>query len=523
MPKKPKPASKLSEESISIKDLKNRRVVSLLKEAARTPASKNEKPQPVPKKKQASKPAAAKATTKASPKKGANTFAGQPLAPMAKKLAPLKPGIKKTGSDEVPATAPVFPPESTASLNLAFATRVHRPLVKHAQEVLQSTLQGKSQAEDVLGAHFKNHPGLGKRDRAFVTDLVFAVQRHYRLLCFCAKIEEDDVEAATTLPPLCLALAQAPRWQDVFPEEELPAAEARFEEAKSDLALFFSISMELDELATAALGEDHWRRELEALDQTEQGLYLRVNRLKTTPEKVIAQFQKEEVDAVPIPGYPDALFLEKKISLQNHPLYLGGHVEVQNAGSQAIAPALDVQPGQSVWDACAGAGGKSLHLAALMQNQGRLLSSDISNKKLPELERRARRAGASILEVQKMNAVKPLGSIGMFDRILLDVPCSSLGTLRRKPGLKQTINAESLEEITALQARILTACALHLLPGGKLVYATCSILPQENQQQVDAFLEKNSGYDLLSSQTIWPSETGFDGFFWAVISRKSDA
>ena len=193
-------------------------------------------------------------------------------------------------------------------------------------------------------------------------------------------------------------------------------------------------------------------------------------------------------------------------------------VEIQDAGSQAIAPLLEVEPGMRVIDACAGAGGKTLHLAALMQGQGEIVAMDVSAAKLSELRRRAAKAGTRIIrtETWREDTLKRYG--GWADRVLIDAPCSGLGTLRRQPDLKWRLSEAALEKTRRLQRRLLDHYPGLLKPGGKLVYATCSVLTSENEQQIETLRERDGRFEIEETRRISPAATGWDGFFAARLA-----
>jgi 16S rRNA (cytosine967-C5)-methyltransferase len=194
--------------------------------------------------------------------------------------------------------------------------------------------------------------------------------------------------------------------------------------------------------------------------------------------------------------------------------------EQQDAGSQKVAAALAVEPGMRVIDACAGAGGKTLHIAAAMQGKGRLIAMDVEQWKLENLKERARRAGAHNIETRVIEDSKTIKRLKeSADRVLLDVPCSGLGVLKRNPDTKWKDTAERLAPLVKLQAEILESYSRMVKVGGILVYATCSILPMENRHQIDAFLAKNDRFRLIEDETISPADTGFDGFYLARLER----
>jgi 16S rRNA (cytosine967-C5)-methyltransferase len=211
----------------------------------------------------------------------------------------------------------------------------------------------------------------------------------------------------------------------------------------------------------------------------------------------------------------------KNIFLTN--AFKNGHIEVQDYGSQQIASFMEVEPGMKVIDACAGAGGKSLHLASLMKNKGHILSLDIYEKKLVELQRRARRNGVHIIEAKIIESSKTIKRLKeKADRLLLDVPCTGLGVLRRNPDAKWKLSPSFLEEVKFTQQNLLRDYSTMVKPGGKLIYATCSILPSENENQIKTFLESKEGqlFTLENQKTLLPNDFGYDGFFMAKLKRN---
>jgi 16S rRNA (cytosine967-C5)-methyltransferase len=229
---------------------------------------------------------------------------------------------------------------------------------------------------------------------------------------------------------------------------------------------------------------------------------------------------KEHVTTVPVDGVETALQVTSDAALFRTQAFADGCFEQQDAGSQLVAAALDVKPGMRVIDACAGAGGKTLHLAAMMQGKGRLLAMDVEEWKLENLKQRARRAGAHNVETRVITSSKTVKRLKeSADRVLLDVPCSGLGVLKRNPDAKWRDTAERLPVLVALQEEILQRYSQMVKVGGLLVYATCSILPEENRQQVDKFLAANEHFRLIGDHNVSPAETGFDGFYMARLER----
>jgi len=253
---------------------------------------------------------------------------------------------------------------------------------------------------------------------------------------------------------------------------------------------------------------------------TPASVFLRLNSLTTNHNELQAALLEESIVTELVEGVPSAQRVTIRKNLFSTPAFKKGWFEVQDAGSQQIAPFLKVEPGMRVIDACAGAGGKTLHLATLMQNKGSVIAMDIHGWKLKELKLRARRNNIHNIEgrvIENSKVIKRLDE--KADRLLLDVPCSGLGVLRRNPDSKWKMRPEFLKEVKEIQADILKRYARMLKPGGKMVYATCSILPEENEEQVNAFLKENKQYSLEEEKHISPAESGFDGFYMARLSK----
>jgi 16S rRNA (cytosine967-C5)-methyltransferase len=252
---------------------------------------------------------------------------------------------------------------------------------------------------------------------------------------------------------------------------------------------------------------------------------LRTNTLKTNRIALQKQLLEEGVESEPI-GDDLALRLLKRQNVFTTKAFRAGMFEVQDYSSQLVAQLLAPTPGMRVVDACAGAGGKALHISALMQGKGSLIALDTVEWKLAELRKRASRGGAPNIETRVIESKKVVKRLyDSADRLLLDVPCSGLGILRRNPDAKWKLKPAAIEELRGIQQEILQSYSPILKPGGRMVYATCSILPSENQDQVTAFLKSPAGIDfrLLEEKRILPQDQGFDGFYMALLEKQSPA
>jgi 16S rRNA (cytosine967-C5)-methyltransferase len=267
---------------------------------------------------------------------------------------------------------------------------------------------------------------------------------------------------------------------------------------------------------------DAWLAVRAAMDELAD-LFLRVNTLRAQPAAVLAALRSTPHECEPA-DLAGALRVTGRRDLYDTKPYKDGWVEVQDVNSQQVAPFLDAKPGMRVIDACAGAGGKSLHLAAIMKNKGRIISLDVAAWKLEELRRRAARAGADTIETHAIFDAKSLRRFReTADRVLLDVPCSGLGVVRRNPDIKWKLSAEEIERLRTLQAQLLRDYSRFVKKGGKLVYATCSVLPSEGEQQVDTFLAENPAWKLEVERRLHTGENGGDGFYMARLAMQGCA
>lgn len=296
----------------------------------------------------------------------------------------------------------------------------------------------------------------------------------------------------------------------------------------------------LDGALRARFGVD-LRTEMTALN-SRAPLDLRVNTLKATPADVIKHLASGGIDAVPCTHSQNGIRLPEGVRVTSHPVFRDGSVEVQDEGSQIVALLAGAEPGMHVVDMCAGAGGKALAMAAAMGNRGQIFACDISRRTLDRLEVRRKRAGARNLQTRLLSdeegVADLLKSHGPADRVLLDVPCSGSGAWRRNPDAKWRLTPDILSAHVERQRRLLSQGASLVRSGGRLVYATCSILPAENEEQIDSFLEAHGEFNLRAVEEIWPAvlsgdcpaqaetlvltpwRTGTDGFFVAIMERR---
>lgn len=384
-------------------------------------------------------------------------------------------------------------------------------------QALEQIFGEKRYADKVIEKVLKQNSKWGARDRRFIAETTYDIVRWYRYLQEVADAAHDDYWKLLGAF-LVLSEIPLPGWEEFKGISEKDIFR-RKKEADKVRRVRESIPDWLDALGEQEIGK-LWDRELRALNE-EARVVLRVNTLKTTRSDLKALLQEADIDTYSPEGFPDALVLKERQNIFGSDAFKSGLLEVQDAASQLIAPFLQVAPGQRVVDACAGAGGKTLHLAAIMKNKGRVVSLDTEAWKLKELQKRARRAGVTNLETRVIESSKTVKRLeNSADRVLLDVPCSGLGVLKRNPDAKWKLSPDFVASVKETQRQILNDYACMTKPGGLMVYSTCSILPSENQQQVKSFLEANDGqFSLVQEHHVWPSE-GYDGFYMALIKRS---
>jgi 16S rRNA (cytosine967-C5)-methyltransferase len=382
-------------------------------------------------------------------------------------------------------------------------------------------------ADKVIEKRFRGTPQWGSRDRRLFAETVYDLVRWWRWLWHLAGLPPEEYLAkdALSMDRLWLVWAaywvdkghELPRWPEV---EDMNADKHRRRSARAvSGALRQSIPDWLDERGSAELGAE-WPKVMASLNDPAP-VFLRVNTLKAAPGKVCHLLIEEGFECAPVPGLPDALRMAKRQNIFPSQVFKDGLIEVQDAGSQRIAPFLQAEPGMRVVDACAGGGGKSLHIAALMRNKGRILSLDVVEWKLKELRKRAARANVQNLEARLIEGAETIKrQHDLADRVLLDVPCSGLGVMRRNPDAKWKLHEAELERLRTLQSEILRDYSHMTKPGGKLVYATCSIFRSENEDQVQAFLkEQGESWTLEEEMRLHPGDDGGDGFYAARLAR----
>ncbi len=406
---------------------------------------------------------------------------------------------------------------------------LHPLLVRAVAQALLSIFTEGRYADKVIEYTLRNNPKAGSRDRAFIAETTYEIVRHYRLYAgVLDKIPETEADF-WKMAGIHLVLwaanqpgAGAPTLPDWAEFKGLNPSKIvqQATRLRQDRRYAASIPDWLDALGEQELGE-RWGETLDWLNRPAQ-VVLRANRLKTDRSGLRKSLEREGI-STQLLGETDALVLSRRQNVFQTRAFKNGLFEVQDFSSQLVAPFLSPEPGMRVVDACAGSGGKTLHLAALMQGRGQLVALDTLEWKLQELRQRARRAGASNIETRPIANRKAIKRLyGSADRLLLDVPCSGLGVLRRNPDSKWKLSPEFIANLRQTQREILQFYSPIVKTGGRLVYATCSILPSENELQVQAFLGSAAGqeFNLLQEQKILPQDNGFDGFYMALLERR---
>ncbi|MBC7694035.1 MAG: class I SAM-dependent methyltransferase [Burkholderiales bacterium] len=392
----------------------------------------------------------------------------------------------------------------------------HRVLLQAVVTALQTIFTENKYADKVIEKTLKENPKFGSRDRRFIAETTYGIVRYYRLLAHLANTENNFWEILGTY--FIIHHIPMPDERDFKNLNEKTTLD-NYKSIK-DQRILQAYPDWLWDLCESELGKEAWEEQAAALNKQAE-VVLRVNTLKTKKEILQKHFAAEEIQVEPLNGFDDALVLIERQNIFQNQLFKLGLFELQDAGSQAISEFLDVQPGMRVIDACAGGGGKTLHIASLMQNKGRIISMDVTQWKLDELKKRARRATASNIEPRLIEGTKTIKRLeNTADRLLLDVPCSGLGVIKRNPDAKWKLDLAFIERTKELQQKILSEYSIMTKKGGELVYSTCSILPSENRKQVDTFLATHHDFELIRDKNIMPSE-GFDGFYMALIKRKN--
>ncbi len=438
-------------------------------------------------------------------------------------------------------------------------------LLGHVVEVLDFVLAGRRPADTVVREFFRARHYLGSSDRRFIAERTFDVLRHHRILTIrslealrgltgpapagpvptvmllaaheSAVAGRDAAGLAEDIGPLWTGSVREPGcapFIEAFARAEIP------EEIRLDAAREIAVRHSMPDFIVREWLERFGPAETESLCAASNGnppVAIRANTLKGGVDECRAALSKEGIEAGPGSLSPVALVFPRRINAQGLHSFRQGLFEMQDEGSQILSMLTEVRPGMTVLDACAGAGGKSLHMAAMMQNRGRILALDVDAKKLENLVMRSRRAGVTIAATAVVPEDAPSPETGSADAVLIDAPCSGAGTFRRNPGTKLLCTEEYSFSLSRKQSELLERYARAVKGGGRLVYSTCTLLRRENQDVVGGFLAAHPEFSLVPASGILPRQgvrsdgqeiylellpnrTGTDGYFAAVMVRS---
>ena len=413
----------------------------------------------------------------------------------------------------------------------------------HTAAVLSQMLTFEQPADVVLSNYLRDNRKLGRNDRHEIAETAFAAIRHYQKIAAALRrpaVQSRKAALAALILGRSVSISQI---EDLLnradnEKELLSSLKAR----KNEFSGCLNTAAELPDWLIARLQQHLTDEQILAFGRSitqPAPLDVRVNTLNSKRDKALAQLQADYPQAIATPLAPHGIRFPNKPALNQHPLFLDGTIEVQDEGSQLLAQLVNAKRGEIIVDFCAGAGGKTLAIGAQMANKGRIYAFDVSEKRLANLKPRMTRAGLTNIHPEKIHSEtdpRIARLVGKADRVLVDAPCSGLGTLRRNPDLKYRQSPDTLASLQAQQQSILHAAAALVRTGGRLVYATCSILPEENEAQAERFLQQHPDFELLDCSELFaaqkiPLNTGkylrldtathnTDGFFAAVFQRK---
>ncbi|MCB0350343.1 MAG: methyltransferase domain-containing protein [Bdellovibrionales bacterium] len=388
--------------------------------------------------------------------------------------------------------------------------KIHRPIYVAIENALARIFIENQHAEKIVDYYLKNEKKWGARDRRLFAEVVYDIVRYWRTYFAVLEFEFNSTPVDKAI--IARVIESYLTWRE-RPGDFLKITSSLSRAERE------SVPDWLDEW-----GEEHyaeqWGTLLHALNKPARQ-YLRANELRCDIQSLQKKLAFEQIETEFVPNVPTALALKERKNVFKTEAYKSGFFEMQDGGSQLIAPFLKAEPGDRVIDACAGGGGKTLHLAAQMKNKGQIIALDVHEWKLNELKTRAKRAGVSIVETRVIESNKVIKRLSeSADRVLLDVPCSGLGVLRRHPDTKWKLSLAEIKNLETLQQDILQRYSSMVKAGGTLVYATCSIAPSENEQQVQNFIARNEGrFQLEEELHIWPTQLDSDGFYAARIKK----
>lgn len=393
--------------------------------------------------------------------------------------------------------------------------KLHKHLVEQIIRALQDIFGDDQYADKVIEYYLKNNRKWGARDRRFFAESVYEITRWWRkywdILGFKMVLSESNLLWIWSLYWQEQG-HELPDWEEL---DDMPQRRNKLSLRASEE----SIPDWLEERGAQELGEK-WPSILHQLNQKAH-VYIRTNTLKTDRNSLHKLLFTQGISTKPVSFNEVGLVLTERKNVFATEAFKKGLFEVQDASSQWVAHFLDPKPGERIVDACAGAGGKSLHISGMMKNKGKIIAMDIHEWKLQELKRRAARGGVDIIETRLIDSTKVIKRLKeTADALLLDVPCSGLGVLRRNPDTKWKLSPRAIEDLQKTQRELLKEYSSIVKKGGRMVYATCSILPSENEKQIEWFLNQvDKEWTFIKDMKISPQDYDGDGFYMALLEK----
>ena len=401
--------------------------------------------------------------------------------------------------------------------------KLHSNLLYGLFDCLNNTLNNKYYAHKSIELIFKKNKKWGSRDRSFVAEATYDIIRYLRLY---DKLSNSNyiytINNIWKIISLWLYFNSylEPKFKELwdFDKEKINKIKKILQKER---VYRESIPDWIDQLAIEEIGEKKWEKEISSMNN-KADLVLRVNPLKTTKKNLIKKLYNQNIHSEEITDRPNALKVLKRVNIFKTIEFKLGFFELQDASSQLVAKFLDVNAKHKILDACAGAGGKALHIASILNNKGNIVATDIHEYKLQELKKRARRNGIHNITTKVIDNKFLKKNKNKFDRVLIDAPCSGFGVIRRNPDSKWKLNPKDFNSILNDQIKILNDYSKLVNDNGIMLYVTCSIFPSENEKQIALFLSSEFGkkFKIIEEKKISPYESGFDGFYLAKLKKK---
>lgn len=402
-----------------------------------------------------------------------------------------------------------------------FPLKYHKYQFTQIHDILTDVFKKGARADKAIEKIMRKNKKWKPRERSFVSDTTYDIIRNWRLLYTVANLDENlyKKDFWTLVATWMVFRTYDIPFDSSLEHVKQSEVEERLMRFANEFKIRESYSDEMDELFAKEMGRKRWEETAKAMNE-EPKHYLRTNRLKTTTAELIQSLQEDKIPCFPTEELKDVVELEFTRNVFRTSAFKAGLFEVQDINSQKVSFFLDAKEGMRVVDACAGAGGKSLHLASLMKNKGKIIALDIKEKKLEELRKRAARNSISIIETRLIDSTKVLKRLQeTADRVLIDAPCTGSGVLRRNPDAKWNFNVNDLPDLHLRQDKLLKEYSNFCKVGGKLVYAVCSVLPSEGELRVKKFIQENKNWELLGEKQYLPGRDEGDGFYMALMKK----